>query len=143
MDVPLEAFLLPLDLEARGFHLTPGGECALVVRPYQHLTPEDFRHIRRWRSGTYWQCSNTTPRSAPRHRAPGVICLSLRRSKTKVGRVLPLSVPLRQVLESVGPRSPLRRPTVVVIRAAARNWDRDASRAARARGWPPHRRRRE
>jgi len=42
MDVPLEAFLLPLDLEARGFHLTPGGECALVVRPYQQLTPEDF-----------------------------------------------------------------------------------------------------
>ena len=49
MVVPAGAFLLLLDLEARGFTLTREGDTVLVVMPPERLTPEDRSAIRRWK----------------------------------------------------------------------------------------------
>jgi hypothetical protein len=47
--VPAEPLVLTLDLQARGFELTPDGS-DLIVRPFSKLTAEDCRLLRRWKS---------------------------------------------------------------------------------------------
>ena len=63
--VPLPAYLLLLDLEARGFTVEPDRQ-VLVVRPPERLTPADCAAIRRWKR-IFW-CSSTTAtiRRSPR-----------------------------------------------------------------------------
>jgi hypothetical protein len=46
--LPVELLLLALDLEDRGFRLRRDGD-DLLVQPFQRLTAEDCRHIRRWK----------------------------------------------------------------------------------------------
>jgi hypothetical protein len=46
--LPVEAIILALELEARGFTLQPDGE-DIIVRPFSQLTPEDCRLLRRWK----------------------------------------------------------------------------------------------
>lgn len=46
--VPLEPFLLALELEARGFTVRRDGD-ALIVQPHDQLTADDCRRIRRWK----------------------------------------------------------------------------------------------
>lgn len=46
--LPAEVVMLTLDLQARGFVLTPDSE-DLIVRPFSKLTAEDCRQLRRWK----------------------------------------------------------------------------------------------
>ncbi len=48
LTVPAEAVVLALDLEARGFSLTPAGH-DLLVQPFSRLTDEETQQIRRWK----------------------------------------------------------------------------------------------
>lgn len=48
LTVPLEAFRLVLDLEARGIYLDDDGEY-LLVGPSELLTDQDRAQIRRWK----------------------------------------------------------------------------------------------
>jgi hypothetical protein len=47
--VPVDAYRLALDLEARGFRLHREGENTLVVEPPDRLTPADVVVITRWK----------------------------------------------------------------------------------------------
>ena len=47
--VPAEAYVLLLDLEARGFTLRVEATHALIVSPPAALTPADCSAIRRWK----------------------------------------------------------------------------------------------
>lgn len=49
LTVPLQPYLLAIDLEARGFTLTPNAGDTLTVVPYSQLTPDDCAQIRRWK----------------------------------------------------------------------------------------------
>lgn len=46
--VPVDAVLLQLELESRGFRLTPDGE-QLIVQPGSQLTPDDRARITTWK----------------------------------------------------------------------------------------------
>ena len=46
--LPVEPYLLLLDLEARGLKVTRDGDDVLV-RPGGHLTPDDCQQFRRWK----------------------------------------------------------------------------------------------
>lgn len=48
LTLPADVVLLALDLEARGFSLTPAGD-DLLVQPFSLLTDEDARQLRRWK----------------------------------------------------------------------------------------------
>ena len=48
LTVPAAVVVLALDLEARGFSLTPAGH-DLIVRPFSRLTDDDTAQIRRWK----------------------------------------------------------------------------------------------
>lgn len=47
--VPAAAYVLLLDLEARGFSVTREQDTVLVVQPPGQLTPEDCASIKRWK----------------------------------------------------------------------------------------------
>lgn len=47
--VPAEPLMLVIDLQMRGFQLTPCGDGDLEVRPFSRLSPEDCRQLKRWK----------------------------------------------------------------------------------------------
>jgi hypothetical protein len=59
--LPVEAFILTLQLEERGFTLTPDGD-DIIVRPFSQLTPEDCRQLRRWKRHVLAVLSYEPPR---------------------------------------------------------------------------------
>ena len=46
--IPVEPWLLTMNLQGRGFRLIPEGD-DLLVSPFSQLTSEDCRQIRRWK----------------------------------------------------------------------------------------------
>ena len=48
LTVPVEPLRLVFELQDRGFTLSQDGD-ALLVQPYQQLTPDDCRQIRLWK----------------------------------------------------------------------------------------------
>ena len=46
--VPVDPYMLMFELEDRGFSLSRDGD-ALVVKPYERLTPDLCGRIRRWK----------------------------------------------------------------------------------------------
>lgn len=61
--IPVEPLLLTLDLQARGFTLTPDGS-DILISPFSQLTSEDCRQIRRWKSHVIAILKYEAPRCA-------------------------------------------------------------------------------
>lgn len=61
--IPLEPLMLVLDLQARGFTLTPdAGD--VVVSPFSKLSGEDCRQLRRWKRHVLAVLAYEAPRCA-------------------------------------------------------------------------------